>query len=176
MAKRFFGMTNQNLDDRNRFPVPSKFRMGELKDADCIYMLAVLEKHPHIDFFYDTVALDSEIEKRKAALSPNTPGELIDFMFNGCLDLLTLDKQGRTSAINSRYLKDVALDKETVVIGQGDYFSVYGGRTYELMLRQSVSINVEHYDAQIPAVQKDYEKLANGGEGAAQAASEDDHA
>ena len=164
MLNRFIGMTNQSLDVKNRFAVPSKFRIGDYREAEVLYMLVVFGKFPHIDFFFNENDLNEEIKERRSRLSPNTPPETADFMFNGCLDVLTLDKQGRSNAINSRYLRDARLNKDMVIVGNGRYFSAYDIYVYDEFSKLATDISESRHNAYIEATYADDRRLARGDE------------
>lgn len=162
MLGKFFGMTNQSLDVKNRFVVPSKFRLGRYRDAEVLFMLVVVDKYPHIDFFFDDEDLEREIIARRAEMSPHTPRSVIDYKFHACRDVLLLDKQGRTNAINARFLADACIKKDMVVLGNGSYFSAYDIDVYERIKQLAMSISESRTDASIEATYADDRMLAAG--------------
>jgi MraZ protein len=131
----FRGLSNVNLDAKNRLSIPKKFR-SKLAANDPSLILTV---HPENCLLLYNISEWSLIEKKLMSLSSfDKKISSLQRLLVGYAEEIEQDKSGRI--LLSHELKAFAdINNEVTILGQGSHFEIWDKKKWEMKLETSIN-------------------------------------
>ncbi|MBQ8028674.1 MAG: hypothetical protein IJ262_10910 [Clostridia bacterium] len=153
----FVGTFEHNLDTKNRFFVPVKFR--ELIGESFIVRVK-LSKFPHIDCFSEE-EFEKTVERETAKARDDEEFELLNARSRALSATVTIDSHGRI-CIPAKILKKARIEKESIFTGMGKYFQIWNSEINEEYYEDLEIRAIEAEDARRDEERKRNEYMASG--------------
>ena len=126
----FLGQFYHNLDDKGRLTVPARFR--DLLSSEGAYLMQGFEKN----LMLFPASTFENIAQRVKQMSVTDPkARLLRRLIFSTAGYVELDKAGRILVV--QFLRQIAnLDRDAVVVGNGDFVEIWTPENWELQLQQ----------------------------------------
>ena len=126
----FLGQFYHNLDDKGRLTVPARFRDSLVSRG--AYVMQGFEKNLML-FPASTFEVMSQHVNQMSVTDPRT--RLLRRLIFSTADFVELDKAGRI--LIAQFLRQAAsLDRDVVVVGNGDYVEIWSPENWDLQIQQ----------------------------------------
>lgn len=153
----FLGTYEHNLDSKNRFFVPVKFR--ELL-GDGFVVRVKLSRYPHIDCFTQE-DFEETVEREISQGAPNADVEELNARARAYSAYVTVDAHGRI-CIPAKILKKAKIEKESVFCGMGKYFQIWNSEINDAYYDQLEEKAIKEEEARDAQDLKRFEFMAQG--------------
>ena len=136
----FRGINTVNLDTKNRFAIPTKYR-SQLTDEGCHGVVITIDTDEQCLLLYP-LKIWEEIEQKLQALPSFQPAtRRIQRLLIGHATEIDMDSQGRL--LLPQLLKEHAeLDKKMILVGQGKKFEIWSEDCWQRQRSQWLNLGV----------------------------------